>query len=376
MLIRKACKYSFLALFFLGLCFPSIILKAEDKCEEAGRLVRRGVDLADASDEEAQLYKKALELCPNLVEANFNLGLIEFKKGHEEEAIALFEKALEKERRKEFLLALAEVRLKTADPDSARQLYEEVLDKDRSEVRALQGLAVIYEKTDRIDRALKYLKKAQEVDERNALTYFNLGVLYEKMEKSEEALKAYKRSLDLDGANYSTLLFSGLLNKKMHRYEAALKNLTRATELNGEDAAPFRALGVIYDKLGENDRAELAFSRAVELDKSDLDSKINLAISKIRKNSEIQAEELLIEAKEKLLQNDPHLPRLLGVLGWAQLELGKYDLAEKSLKESLKLNPVNSAAHRNLGLLFERTGRAVEAKEEFDAAAQSLASKK
>ena len=341
-------------------------VRAENDCVEAQRLVRQGVELSDASAEEEQDYRKALELCTMLPEAHYNLGLIAQKRGNAQQASEHFEKALEFDRREPFVLGLAASKLNQGELERARQLYEEVLQKDAKNVKALQGLSVVFEKMQRYDRAAEQLQKALAVEQDNPLTHYNLAVLYEQQQKPEDAITEYKKSAGLDEKNFSANFFLGLLYKKMQRYEAAAAALTKAAVIDPGNAEVFKAMGVVQEKLGDFDKAELSFRKAVDLDSADVQAQVNLAVALIRKRREPQAEELLLKANNRF----PKDARLLGVLGWAELELGKYDEAEQSLQQSLELNAMSGPVHHNLGVLYERLGRPEDAKREFRAALQ------
>lgn len=354
------------AALLAALLLCSAAVAETNDCAEAQRLLRRGVELADASDEERSSYRKAIELCPSLPEGHFNLGLVELRRGDNDAAAEQFEKALELERREPFLLALAAAKTGKGDYERARQLYEEALQQNPKSVKALQGLSVVFERTKRYDKATEQLKQALALEKDNALTHYNLAVLYEQQDKLSEALEEYKNATALDDKHFSAYFFLGLLYKRMQRYDAAAAALAKAAALEPGGAGVHKALGLVYEKLGDFDKAELSFRKAVDLDSTDVDSQINLAVALIRKRREGQAEELLLRAKQRF----PRQPRLLGVLGWAQLELGRYDKAEQSLKESLELDAMNGAVHNNLGVLYERTGRAEDAQREFRAALQ------
>ncbi len=354
------------AAMFAAAClvFSSAPLRADDACIEAQRMIRQGVDLSDGSVQEEGLYRQAIEKCPKLPEGHFNLGLVELKRGNPKNAEDLFEKALSSERRTPFLLALAETKVGQGDYEKARQLYDEVLQKESGNVKALQGISVVFEKLQRFDKAAESLQKALAIEPSNALTHYNLAVIHERQGALEAAEAAYKKSLELDKENFSANFFLGLLYKKLERYEPAIERLTKAANLQPENAEVYKALGVINEKRGDFDKAELAFKKAADLDAADISSKINLAVVMIRKRREAPAEELLLEAAK----TSPDNPHLLSVLGWAQLELGKYEQARESLDRSLQLDAMNAAARNNLGVVYERLGRRDEAKREFQAA--------
>ena len=68
---------------------------ADDGCTEAATLVRQGVGLSNGSADEEHLYRRAIELCPNMSEARYNLGVALTRQNRRTDAIEAFRKAVE-----------------------------------------------------------------------------------------------------------------------------------------------------------------------------------------------------------------------------------------------------------------------------------------
>ena len=336
-----------------------------DDCLEAEKLIHNGSKLADASDAEYQYYKKAMELCPKLPEAVFNLGIVELKRNNFKEAMNYFENALKMERREQFLESYASAAVKIDDLDLARKIFSEILEKNKKNSSALLGMAVIYEKNGKIEDAIKNLREALNYNSDNALLHYNLAVLYDKENQISEAMYEYEKAVSLAQNNYDVLLNSALFFRRQQKYDLAIRRLNQAREIEPNQVLPYKILAEIFDKIGNNDKAELALISAIDLDTKDVDSRINLAITKLKKKQASQSEDIIQMLLRDFELNDRQKARALSVLGWADLELGKNELAEKNLKESISLDPNNKIAHNNLGSLYRTMGRNPEAEEEF-----------
>jgi len=357
---------------FILFCFlflPQDLLA--DSCKEAESLIRKGVELADGSSEEETFYLKALEKCSNSIEAKFNLGLLYLKNDRLDKAEKYLEETIKTEKKEDFLIALAELKIKTADLDSARQIYSEVLENKGKNIKAMQGLAIVYDKLGQFERAQEYLGKALAIEPKNKITLFNLAVLSEQQKKWDEAQKYYQEVIDVDSEDYNSLLALGLLNKKLHHLDQAKAYLKQALEIMSNNASLYRALGEVYEKLSENDRAEIMFSKAMELEPNNIDLAINLAITKIKTKHAAQSITLLKASKKTLKEKDQRMSKVLSVMAWAYMELGEYAKAETYFKKSLKADPSQLSVHYNLGVLYERMGKKSEAEAEY-----SIANKK
>lgn len=362
----RICKLYFLV-SFLAVFAPFNFLRGDD-CVEAEKLIHNGSKLADASDTEYEYYKKASELCPKIPEGIFNLGIVELKRNNFKEAMSHFENALKIERKEQFLESYASAAVKIGDLDLARKTFSEILEKDKKNIAALLGMAVIYEKNGKSEEAIETLREAISYNSENALLHHNLAVLYDKRNQISEAMQEYESAVGYDPKNYDLLLNSAIFYRKQQKYDLAIRRLNQAREIEPNQILLYKVLAEIYDKTGNNDKAELALMTAIDLDMNDTDSKINLAITKLKKKQASQAEDIIQVLLRNFELNDKQKARALSVLGWAELELGKNDLAEKNLKESLEIDPNNKIVHNNLGTLYRTTGRGVEAEKEFNLA--------
>ncbi len=71
---------------------------------------------------------------------------------------------------------------------------------------------------------------------------------------------------------------------------------------------------------------------------------------------------------QKAVEIDPTNPSYLDSLGWAYFKLGKFDEAERYLKEALKFDADSTAVHEHLGDLYNKQGRAQTARDSWERA--------
>ena len=84
---------------------------AQQTCLKSVDLVKKGVQIGDGSDAEISLYREAMSLCPQMVEAHFNLGLALQRRGDLAGAEAQLREAIKLKDDETFRVGLASVLL-------------------------------------------------------------------------------------------------------------------------------------------------------------------------------------------------------------------------------------------------------------------------
>jgi tetratricopeptide (TPR) repeat protein len=153
------------------------------------------------------------------------------------------------------------------------------------------------------------------------------------------------------------------------------RNLSRALELYEraisvkEDYAPARYnLAVAYEDLHQRDKAEEQYLKAIRYDNRIYPAYNNLARLRLLggdKDTARLALNLLVEARD--LSPRDESPQDQNVqytlhrnIGWANMVLGDYDLAEQNLTRAISLRPDKAGAHCLLAIVLNRAGKAEE----------------
>jgi len=336
-----------------------------EDCEQAARIMKQASqDSSNVSKEEQGIYEKVTSLCPTMAEAWYNLALVVDGNGDPSGAIEALDKAIQLKKSSSFFVAKAGMLTKQNKLVEAGDLYQSVLDDNPADLKALQGLSLIKARQGDSKGALTLLSKAYKIKKDDFVTTYNLGVLYSRMQRIDESIVYYQKVAILDAKNFNARYQLGLAYGRVGRLEDSARALSEATTIDPNAANAHRMLGISYEKMGQLEKAELAFRRAIDLDKEDLESVVGLGVVLVLKKQPGLAEEMLKEAMVSNQKSD----RLMSVLGWAQLELGKYKKSENSLKSAIELNAMNPSAHNNLGVLYQKLGRLEGAKREFDTA--------
>jgi tetratricopeptide (TPR) repeat protein len=116
-------------------------------------------------DEAESLYKRAIELDPNLAIAYTNLGNIRFRRG---------------------------------DEAGAEQLYRKALEIDDRQPEAHYNLGYVMLERGYASRAVSYFEAALKTDARFADAHFNLAMAYEALGEKQRARVHWKKYLELE----------------------------------------------------------------------------------------------------------------------------------------------------------------------------------
>jgi tetratricopeptide (TPR) repeat protein len=242
-------------------------------------------------------------------------------------------------------------------------------------------------------------RRATEVTQGNYVMLSNLGVTYSNMGELDRAEDAFRRSLQIRPNEGRTLNGLGSVMLKRQQYQQALDCFTRAVVLQPElkevqlqtartlmtmqrfaDAEPYcrqaikldpyladahAQLGCILSETGRLEEAKAECVKAMKLDPKLALAHFNMAGVYVKQENFERAAE---EYRKAIAINGDF--STWNNLGNSLLRLGKFQEAEKSYLESIKLSPDRSDAYYNMAISLEQQGRRAEA---IDAIRKALA---
>ncbi len=330
-------------------------------CVRAGKLLADGVKLGDGSKAEEALYRQAMQLCPDMAEVYHNLGVNLYRQSMIPEAVQQLEKAVELKDDVSIRLSLGLARMAAGSLDLAAEDFNKTLEKSPDNIRALQGLAIIYERQGKNQDAVTILNRAKTAEPSNSLTLYNLGVLYSRIGDVDSAIKNWSAALSADPGNFQLAFLLGqayLQTGKLMEAESALK---KANSLKSDKTEVYSLLAQLYQKQNDLDKAELSLKKALALDDKNAGAWTNLGIVQLEKRQEAKA----IESAEQALKIDSTSVQALMVRGWAEIGLGKLNDAEMTFKKVMDSDASNAPAHYALGVVYERKGERDDAAREY-----------
>jgi len=186
-----------------------------------------------------------------------------------------------------------------------------------------------------------------------SLTLTDRGYMNMSEGNTVEAEKDFKEALSLDPNNSYALFNLGVLYQKTNRPEQAREMYGKVIKIGG----------------GEKSASSAQMETAIKAEKADkTDTKLQKdTVVKAERATQKQSGDTLVElAKENLqiISKDDWIT--VTDRGYMNMSEGKTVEAEKDFKEALSLDPNNSYALFNLGVLYQKTNRPEQAIEMYE----------
>ena len=197
-------------------------------------LFHEGVDSIDADSnmEAIELFTRALELDPDMLDALLYRGLFRHGIGEEEEALADFDRAIELDPQNAGTYQMMGVVLSDAQKDRrALELFNKVveLDPDYPGIYFHRGLTHFF--LGDIDAAVSDLTRAIEYNPGSPTPYYARGSVYFFDQQNTRALDDMSATIDRDPKYADAYLLRSYLHRELGNTEEARSDSIRAAEL-------------------------------------------------------------------------------------------------------------------------------------------------
>ncbi len=289
-----------------------------------------------------------------------NLGVLYYRKGIHDEAIAQFKEALKIDSR--FDLARENLQYLFAetnmeDPDVSR--WKKEVERDPGNEEATLRLGISFQNMGRLKEASETLGKVVGSNPDNYMARIHLGSTFKAMGLHQQALEHYLCASDKVGKSAVFHTDLGEIYYNLGRTDEAITELLASIKLDAEYWRSHFLLSFAYGDIGHLQEALEESRTASRLNPSFQNTEANLALSNNSEEDKDQA------ASRNMGKEVPSLESTSFTLGTAYRERGYYKEALKELKKALLDMPEKDKVYLEIGKVHMSEGAEVEALKSF-----------
>lgn len=199
-------------------------------------------------------FREAVTIKPNNAKYLYNLGLVLFKKKNNEEAIALFQKALESGTNDPKVYRfIAESFEDLKMPAIAVNALQKGLRMKPDDIDTMQQLADLHYSQGNLSEAEEMFRKVVrstpgDLNTENALV--NLGIILDDQERYNEAIEVFEKAISLNPKNVNAYYNLGIAYKNSGQPTKAIENWRKANVSDPSNTKSLEAIGDYYYENG------------------------------------------------------------------------------------------------------------------------------
>lgn len=232
-------------------------------------------------------------------EHHFLAGLVAAREGHSEEARERYRRAIDVAHGDypEAYFNLAQLESRAGRRDDAIAAYEKAIERRPRYTQAMNNLGLVYESAGRDADAEGIYRRALAIDPDYAAALVNLGSFLSHRGRHEEAIASLERAVRVrHGRHAPTDLELARALARAGHADAARATLERLVERDARYASGWIELGRLRAAAGDVEAAVRAFEHAVELDPDNVDAMDELGRAEARQGSLTASKQHLVDA--------------------------------------------------------------------------------
>ena len=253
--------------------------------------------------------------------------------------------------------------------------FETALKVDATNFDALNGLIMMYGRSQQADKAHAVIDQALSAYPNVASLHFLKAQAYSFQQNVQGTEAELNKAVELDG-NYLSA-YSALANLyiKAKQEDRAIAQYRKIIEVRPDNATAYTLIGMLEDQRNNTDAAAENYRKALEIDPNAAIAANNLAW-----NYAVSGKGNLDEAlrlAQGVVQKHPNIAGFIDTLGWVYYKKNLHAAAVEQLRKAVSLNEADSrtlnstpsAAYRyHLGMALKGKGDKEESRRELEAA--------
>ena len=254
-------------------------------------------------EEADQLYRQAIAMRTDYVQAYINRGDVLIKMGKANQAYQVYEEALKFEPENPDLhYNLGVVLIELGRPEKALQMFNNALGVDPEHLQSLMNSAILMQESGQAQVrpvAFERLHKVLERQPENDRAYFNLGMLSMDVGQLAKAEIWFKKAIELRPDFRSALFNLALLLNEQKRPLEALPPLEGLLRFYPDHVKGLILLGDIYtNHVKDLILAEQTYLKILQIDPGHVQGRHNLCVVMVEKKELQKAYDCLLEVHQ------------------------------------------------------------------------------
>jgi tetratricopeptide (TPR) repeat protein len=318
------------------------------------------IEYEASSDAAIPLLQRILTLRPNDPTSHAMLAVLEYQRGHCAPAVVHFEKAGSLlDSQIDALHAYSTCLMKLKKFDEAATVFQRSLALRPDDQKERRLLASVQLTAHQPQDALATLQPLLESKDPDAETLELAATAYEDARDTPKAVSTLRQAIILDPRNVNLYLDFANVAFNHQSFQVGIDVLSDGLGVLPTASPLYLARGVLHVQLADYDKAEADFQKAYELDPSQSLSSAAQGLAAVQEHDFGRA---LATVQTKLARK-PNDPLLLYLQADILVEKGadpgtpEFDLAMRSAKKAVALQPSLAEAHDVLAKLYLMSGQ-------------------
>ncbi len=253
------------------------------------------------------------------------------------------------------------------DYGTARAFFVKALAIRPQDAAVLHKIAKCELQLGMLAQAMRHAERARSLDSVDHEIVLTIIRILHRMGSVAEAMQILNDELLRAPNSYALHYEKGLLLLDQHMVEEAKDAFTKAVHCHDRKAGAHLQLAKIALLDNRTSEAHAEFELALEIDSTLTEAHAGMGDCLIREGRYTEAHERLRTA----LYHEHDNVYVLTLIGWNYLQQKNYNLAMRSLKDAIRLDPKNLAAHRTMAEVYFAVNKLDEALSSVNRAIQT-----
>ena len=236
-------------------------------------------------------------------------------------------------------LRLAKRKLKDGQPEEAKSIYEDILQKFPKHKQALIDLQSLI-------AGVTMLPKDPPSDLlQPIINLYTQGQLQQALFHATDMLERFPNSVVL----YN---IAGVSNGGLMQFDAAIDNYKQALKIKPDSAEVYNNMGVLLTEMGDRDAAISSYQQALKIEPNYAAAHNNMG-NALKGRCDLNA---ALDSYKQALKLNPDNAEIHNNMGNVLKDQGDLQAAIDSYQQALNLNPVYVEVYNNMGTLLTERG--------------------